>query len=85
MNPSDLPRLDRRAALKWMLAASAAVALTERSLFAAPALAAAPGPKGYGLDALLNKEYAPGAFWPLTMTEPQRRTAAALCAVIIPA
>ncbi len=85
MNPSELPRLDRRAALKWMLAASAAVALTERSLFAAPAPAAAPGTKGYGLDALLNKEYAPGAFWPLTMTEAQRRTAAALCAVIIPA
>ena len=86
MNPVDLPRLDRRTAIKWMLAASAAVAITDRSsLFAAPATAAMPATKGYGTDALLNQEYQPGAFWPLTMTDAQRRTAAALCAVTIPA
>lgn len=85
MNRSDLSRLDRRTAIKWMLAASAALAITDRSLFAAPATAAAPATKGYGTDALLNQEYQPGAFWPLTMTDAQRRTAAALCAVIIPA
>ncbi len=84
MNPSDLPRLDRRTAIKWLLAASAAAAVTDRTtLFAQTA--AAPATKGYGTDALLNKEYAPGAFWPLTMTDHQRRTAAALCGLIIPA
>ena len=85
MNPAQ-PRLDRRTAIRWMLTASAAVAITDRQMFAAsPQQAAAPATKGYGHDALLNAEYQPGAFWPLTMTDAQRRTAAALCAVIIPA
>ncbi len=85
MTHPDLPRLDRRAAIKWMLAASAAVAITDRALFAAPASAATPATKGYGVDPLLNQNYQPGAFWPLTMTESQRRTAAVLCGLIIPA
>jgi hypothetical protein len=84
MSPPDLPRLDRRTAIKWMLAASATAALNDRTVFGAPS-AAAPATKGYGADAVLNKEYAPGSFWPLTMTEHQRKTAAALCALIIPA
>ncbi|MES1168821.1 MAG: gluconate 2-dehydrogenase subunit 3 family protein, partial [Oleiharenicola lentus] len=79
-------RLDRRAAIKWMLAASAAMTISQRQLLGAtPAEAAAPATKGYGTDPLLNKEYAPGAFWPLTMTEHQRKTSAALCGLIIPA
>jgi hypothetical protein len=82
---SDSERPDRRTAIKWMLTASAAMSLTERRLFSAPTEAAAPATKGYGLDPLLNQEYAPGAFWPLTMTEHQRLTSAALCALIIPA
>ena len=81
----DLPRLDRRAAIKWMLTATATLAVTELPLFSAPAQAAAPATKGYGTDPLLNKEYAPGDYWPLTLTEHQRRTAAALCGLIIPA
>jgi len=84
MSSSDLPRLDRRMAIKWMLAATATAALTERQLLGAPS-AATPATKGYGTDPLLNKEYAPGDFWPLTMTEHQRKTSAALCALIIPA
>lgn len=82
MNP-DLPRLDRRMAIKWMLAATATVAVTERPVFGQQA--AAPATKGYGTDPLVNKEYAPGDFWPLTMTAHQRQTAAALCGLIIPA
>src|SRR6478736_3840144 len=82
---SDQSRLDRRAAIKWMLAASAAMTTMESKLFAGPEEAAAPATKGYGTDPLLNKEYAPGAFWPLTMTDHQRRTSAALCGLIIPA
>lgn len=79
------PRLDRRTALKWMLAASAAIAVTDRVAAATRHEAAAPSGKGYGLDAVLNKEYVPGELWPLTMTDHQRRTAAALCGLIIPA
>jgi hypothetical protein len=82
MNP-DLPRLDRRMAIKWMLAATATVAVTDRPVFGQQA--AAPATKGYGTDPLLNKEYAPGDFWPLTMTAHQRLTAAALCGLIVPA
>src|ERR687898_129397 len=85
---SDLinSRIERRVAIKWMLAASATMTLSRRQLLGAtPEQAAAPGTKGYGVDPLLNKEYAPGDFWPLTMTEHQRRTSAALCGLIIPA
>lgn len=82
MNPGP-SRLDRRTALKWMLAASAAATLVDRPLLGQQA--AAPAAKGYGTDPLLNQEYAPGAFWPLTMTDHQRKSAAALCALIIPA
>ena len=85
MSSHEDSRLDRRTAIKWMLTAAAAMTLTERQLFSAPGQAAAPATKGYGLDALLNQEYAPGAFWPLTMTEHQRRTSAGLCSLIIPA
>jgi hypothetical protein len=83
MSLPELPRLDRRAAIKWMVAAAAATAVAHR-INAGPAQAAAPPTKGYGVDAVLNQEYAPGSFWPLTMTEHQRRTAAALCDLIIP-
>jgi hypothetical protein len=86
MSSSDQPRLDRRTAIKWMLTASAALAVGPHASPATPApTAAAPAAKGYGTDPLLNQEYAPGAFWPLTMTDDQRRTAAALCGLIIPA
>jgi hypothetical protein len=83
MNP-DLPRLDRRTAIKWMLAATATVAVTDRAALGA-LVAPAPATRGYGTDPLLNQDYAPGAFWPLTLTDAQRRTAAALCGLIIPA
>ncbi len=81
----SLPRLDRRTAIKWMLAATATLAVTDRAALAGQAGAATPATTGYGTDPLLNAEYAPGAFWPLTMTDHQRRTSAALCALIIPA
>ncbi len=94
MNPHDHPRPDRRTAIKWMLTAAASVTLLDRGgLVAAPAApgavvsaaAAAPVVKGYGTDPVLNREYKPGDFWPLTFSDAQRRTAAALCAAIIPA
>jgi len=79
----SLSRLDRRTAIKWMLAATAAASVAGQPAFGQQA--AAPATKGYGTDPLLNQEYAPGAFWPLTMTDHQRQTAAALCGLIIPA
>jgi hypothetical protein len=78
----SLPRISRRASIQWMLGATAALATREVQLLAAdPAITA----KGYGPDPSMVKIYQPGEVWPLTFTEPQRRTTRALCDVIIPA
>ena len=82
MNPTVSTRMDRRSAIKWMLAATATISILERDSFAADARAVAA--KGYGTDPDLVKEYKPGDVWPLTMNDAQRRTAAALCDLIIP-
>ncbi len=82
MSTEDLPRMDRRTALKWMLTAAASTALAPHL---GRAQAAAPAAKGYGTDPDLVRHYNPGELWPLTFTDGQRRTAAALCDVIIPA
>ena len=73
---------DRRTAIKWVLAASAALRLPSVSF---DATAATPTAKGYGKDPNLMKVYAAGDLWPLTLTKEQRATAAALCDLIIPA
>jgi hypothetical protein len=83
-------RIDRRLAIKWILAAGAgAVLLKGRSFGAADPAAAGQGatshPSGYGTDPELMKAYTRGDFWPLALTDAQRRTAAALCDIIIPA
>ena len=77
-----LPRIDRRVAIQWMLGAAATLTVREREIFAADDTIKA---KGYGPDPSMVKAYKPGDVWPLTLTEPQRRTAHALCDVIIPA
>ena len=74
--------LDRRTAIKWVLAASAALRLPSASF---DALAAAPAAQGYGKDPNLMKVYAAGDLWPLTLSKEQRVTASALCDLIIPA
>ncbi len=74
--------MDRRTALKWMLAAAASTALASRY---ARGQGVAPAAQGYGTDPDILKHYQPGDLWPLTFTEAQRRTVAALCDVIIPA
>lgn len=68
--------MDRRTTLRWMLAAA--------TLPAWPGAVAAPA-AGYGTDPDLVRSYRPGELWPLTFSEPQRRAAAALCTLIIPA
>lgn len=78
----DLSRIDRRVAIQWMLSATAALATRDASLFAADAPIQA---KGYGPDPVMVKAYKPGDVWPLTFSDAQRRTARALCDVIIPA
>lgn len=80
--------MDRRAALKWMLTAAASVTLLDHAT-GADAVAAGSVPKvaakGYGTDPDLLRTYKPGDLWPLSFTEKQRLTAAALCDLIIPA
>lgn len=83
MNAPDMPRLDRRTAIKWMMTAAASVAVMDPiSSEAAPAAIKA---KGYGMDPDLLKNYQPGDLWPQTFTPKQRRATTALCDVIIPA
>jgi hypothetical protein len=83
---TDLPaRIDRRLAIKWMLAAGAGALLVDPRLFGAPAAPAGAPALGYGLDPDLVKAHRPGEYWPLTFTDEERRLAAALCDVILPA
>ena len=78
--PAPTNRLPRREAVKWLLAATATLSLLDwRTLGASPVPA-----KGYGLDPNLLETYSPGDLWPLTLTETQRRSATALCDVILP-
>ena len=96
------PRISRRDAIRWMVTASASVAVLGQKSFGAdtppvngqPAAlthseqATPPAPVaavGYGTDPDLMKMYKPGDVWPLTLTDAQRKTTAALCDVIIPA
>jgi len=78
---NELNRIDRREAIKWMVAATATVSLLNFRSFGAPA----PAARGYGTDPDLLKDYKPGDLWPLTFTREQHRAVAALCDVIIPA
>jgi hypothetical protein len=98
MNQPLPPRPDRRTAIKWMLTAAASTTVLGRVGYSATSPTEAPAhpastattaapvtAAGYGTDPDLVKTYKPGDVWPLTMTDAQRTTAAALCAVIIPA
>jgi hypothetical protein len=77
-----MSEIDRRTAIKWVMAASAALKLPTVSF---DALAATPATQGYGKDPNLMKVYKSGELWPLTLTKEQRATATALCDLIIPA
>ena len=78
-NEQDALRVDRRTALKWVLAAAAALQLPK------PAFADSMVKAGYGKDPDILKIYKPDSLWPLTLTKPQRATATVLSDVIIPA
>jgi hypothetical protein len=90
MNTPEPIRIDRRVAIKWMLTASAGAMLIRTPSFGgvAPETAASAAGRpatGYGTDPDLVKGYKPGDLWPLTFTAAQRREAAALCDIMIPA
>jgi hypothetical protein len=85
-SPTERRRLDRRTALKWMLAATATLYWLDRAVPGEAAVKEAkPAASGYGSDPDLTRDYKPGDLWPLTLTDAQRLTAIALCDVIIPA
>ncbi|HEV8689594.1 MAG TPA: gluconate 2-dehydrogenase subunit 3 family protein [Ideonella sp.] len=73
--------MDRRESLQWMLA----VATLPASASAGATAAQPKKPAGYGTDPKLTRTYRSGELWPLTFNATQRRCAAALCGLIIPA
>src|SRR5262249_13770321 len=79
-NMDDNRRMDRRAAIKWMLAATATISVLAARSFGATAPA-----HGYGTHPKLLEVYKPGALWPLTFTPAQHKPVSALCEVILPA
>lgn len=81
-NDTDSMRVDRRTAIKWVLAASAALKLP---VGAASPHEAAKSVTGYGKDPNLLEIHQAGELWPLTLNEHQRATATVLSDVIIPA
>jgi hypothetical protein len=87
MDPSnELPRMDRRVAIKWMLTATASLTIMGRIARAATDAPPLTAPTtGYGPDPDLLKTYAPGDLWPLTLTAGPRRTVTVLSDIIIPA
>jgi hypothetical protein len=80
--------MDRRTTIKWMLAASAAWPAWHAAA-AQPrhgtALLRPPATPGYGTDPDLVTPHKRGEFWPLTLSAAQRRLAATLSDLIIPA
>jgi hypothetical protein len=76
----DTKRMDRREAIRWMIAAGATV-----SMLNAPSFGASGSSSGYGTDPKLVEVYKPGDLWPLTFTAAQHRTVSALCDIILPA
>jgi Gluconate 2-dehydrogenase subunit 3 len=76
--------MDRRTTIKWMLAASASMPFLQQRAAGVEATMVTPQARGYGTDPDLTKVYHAGDLWPLILTPAQRRTASALCDVIIP-
>ena len=76
--------MDRRTTLKWVLAAAATIpALAKHGSRASPQLPVSA--EGYGTDPDLAAVHRGGEFWPLLLTEVEKRTARVLCDLIIPA
>ncbi len=88
MSTDEPLRIDRRVAIKWIMTAGAGAVLLKRRAFGSAGdarSAAAPSSAGYGTDPDLMKAYRPGDYWALTFTAAERRAAAALSDMVIPA
>jgi hypothetical protein len=94
VNGARIGRPSRREAIQWVMSAVAASSLPtlaqEVGRTPTPQEEAARQPKpatdkGYGTDPDMMAEHKPGAFWPLTFTPAQKKTATALADTIIPA
>lgn len=79
LNQHDQLQIDRRTALKWVLAAAAAMQLPK------PTFADSMVKSGYGKDPDQLKIYNADSLWPLTLSKSQRAAATVLSDVIIPA
>ena len=82
-------QIDRRQALKWIGAAAAAAATFPHASAQGRLQRQAGAPAGtvgnrIGWDPVLNKNYAPGDLWALTLTPKQRKAAASLTDLILP-
>jgi hypothetical protein len=81
--------MDRRTTIMWTLAAGVAAAagvpLTRIASGATTPVGPTTGARGYGTDPDLTATYHPGELWPLTLSATQRRLAAILADLIIPA
>jgi hypothetical protein len=75
-------QVDRRTALKWVMAAAAALQMPESLAAEIQKVISA---RGYGKDPDLVKVYAPGELWPLTLSAAQRANATVLADTILPA
>ena len=84
MNTPLATSIDRRSAIKWVLAATATLTVFDRFSRSADTVPPTTA-KGYGPDPDLMKAYLPGDLWPLTFTPQQRRLAITLCDLMIPA
>jgi hypothetical protein len=73
-------RMDRREAIKWIMAAGATVSMLD-----ARSIEGSPSKSGYGTDPNLMEVYKPGDLWPLTFSKEQHRTVTVLCDLILPA
>jgi Gluconate 2-dehydrogenase subunit 3 len=74
---------DRRTTIKWMLSVAASMPLLNQRAWGQE-ITAQPTARGYGTDPDLTKLYHPGDVWPLTLSAAERRTAKALCNVVLP-
>ena len=76
----EFDRMDRRQALKWVMAASASLSILDGGAL----FASSQSGKGYGTDPNLMEVYKPGDLWPLTFSKEQHRAVSALCDVLLP-
>jgi len=96
-NASGFRKPTRRQTMQWVMAAVAASSLPKRKSFGAAPVEKKVGQQeaggkqpprlaseGYGVDPKLTTPHSPGDFWPLILTDTQKRTAKALADVILP-